>query len=348
MTDPQTPSAIADNLRRWDGSTPGRYEVWYLTANHAPTQTGFWIRYTLESPQVGVGEPYAQLWFARFDARDPRRTFGINRKFPIAAMTAAGGSGAPFGVAIAGNHLGADHARGALAGDGHDVRWDLRWPAAGETTRFLPDVMYARGGLGETTALIPTISAALTGTIVVDGVTYDLTGERVGQTHIWGKKHAFAWAWGHCNRFDGDPDAWFEILSPRLRRRGVVLPRLTVMSLRVGGETHAFNQFHHTPFARVELGTGSYTFSGGSLTARVEGEFTCRPEDMVTATYHDPDGEPSYCANTEIGTLTLTFSRRRGLRWQETARLVAPHRGQFEIAGRTRDAAVLNDHETIA
>jgi hypothetical protein len=346
MTDaaPRSFATAADNVRRWDGTTRGRYEVWYLTLNHAATQTGFWIRYTLEAPEADHGEPYAQLWFARSDARDPRRTFGINRRFPIASMTAASD---PFDVAIAGNAIEHDRARGAIAGDGHDARWDLRWEPGGQTHRMLPDLMYARGGLGETTALCPSISAPVSGTIVVDGDAYVVTGERVGQTHLWGKKHAFAWAWGHCNRFDEHDDAWFEALSVRLRRRGVTLPLLTIPTLHAFGETFAFNQFSNTPFNRAEMGTGYYRFRAAGMRARIEGEFSCRTDDMVTAHYHDPDGEASYCANTTVGDLRVTLFRRSGARWREAARLVAPRRGHFEVAGRTRDEAVVKDHVTI-
>ena len=65
----------ADNVRVWDGHKRGHYEVWYVTFNHRESNTGYWIRYALESPEAGRGDPYAQLWFAHFDARDPERTF---------------------------------------------------------------------------------------------------------------------------------------------------------------------------------------------------------------------------------------------------------------------------------
>lgn len=337
-------ATAADNVRRWDGATPGHYEVWYLTCNHVASQTGYWIRYTMEAPLDGVGEPYAQLWFAQFDAKDPRRTFGINRKFPIAAMTATAD---PFGVAIAGNQLGHDRMRGAIAGDGHDARWDLQWIPAARTHHHLPDVMYARGGLGETTVLSPNLDVRLTGTITVDGRTLRLDGDPGGQTHVWGRKHAHAWAWGHCNAFDDHPDAAFEALTVRLRRRGVTLPPLTILTLYLGGETLAFNQFRHTAMNRGELGTGYYRFSAWKPTVRIEGEFSARPDDMVVAPYVDPDGAPSYCSNTEIGDLRITVWRRAGTRWREAARLVAPRRGHFEVGGRERDPAVVKDHVTI-
>jgi hypothetical protein len=340
---PATNTATApDNVRRWDGAAKKHYEVWYLTANHRASQTGFWIRYTMESPIDG--EPYAQLWFAQFDARDPTRTFGINRKFPIASMTA---SADPFGVAIGGNQIVHDRIRGALAGDGHDARWDLRWVPSAKTHRHLPDVLYARGGISETCVLSPNLDVALVGSITVDGRTLQFDGEPGGQTHVWGRKHAHAWAWGHCNAFDDHPGAAFEGLCVRLKRGRVTLPPMTVVSLYLDGEPLLFNQFHHTPMNRGQFGSGFWRFQAWRPTVRIEGEFSARPEDMVVAHYEDPDGQPSFCSNTEIGDLRITVFRRAGTGWKEQAKLFAPRRGHFEVGARERDPAVVKDHVLV-
>lgn len=335
----------ADNVRRWDGHARGHYEVWYLTLNDPGSRDGYWIRYTLESPLPGHGEPYAQLWFARFSATDPAGTFGLNRKLPIASMTA---TAAPFAVTIGQARLGHDHARGALSGSGHDVAWDLRWTPGARTLHQLPRVMYRRGGLGETTVLSPGVDVALTGTITVDGKRFDLRDAPGGQTHLWGKKHAHAWAWGHCNAFDDAPGAVLEVLAPRLRRRGLMLPPMTVCTLWLDGEELALNRFDHALWAPpAEYRAGLFRFVARSLGERIEGEFSCRPDDMVRAHYHDPDGEPSYCHNTCVGDLRLTVFRRVRGRWRESARLVAPRRGHFEVAGRSPDPAVTRYHVTI-
>ena len=344
MTDLGTATPEAANARRWDGALPGCYEVWYLTFNHRASQTGYWIRYTLEAPQTGHGEPYAQLWFARFDARDPRRTFGINRRFPITALRAETG---PFALAIGDAVLRGESMRGGLAGGGHDVRWDLRWRSARAVLHQLPEVMYARGGVGETTVVSPNLDVALDGTLVIDGETVTLAAEPGGQTHLWGKKHAFQWAWGHCNAFTDRPGAALEALTVRLRRRGAVLPPLTVLTLVLDGETIALNGFRHTPFARARMSTGLYALSGRDRSIRVEAEFRCRPDDMVVASYADPDGEPSFCANTEVGDLRVTVFRRYRGRFVETDRLLAPRTGHFEVASRDRDPAVVRDHVTV-
>jgi hypothetical protein len=338
-------STEADNHLRWDRRRRGHYEVWYLTLNDPGSGDGYWIRYTLEAPLDGHGEPYAQLWFARFAAGGDRATFGINRKHPIASFAA---TEAPFSVTLAGNQLGHDHGRGALSGAGHAVEWDLRWTPGTRTLRQLPGVMYRRGGLGETTVLSPGVDVAISGTITVDGTRFELRDAPGGQTHLWGRKHAYAWAWGHCNAFDDTPGAALEVLAVRLRRRGLMLPPMTVCTLRLDGEELAFNRFDQALLApAAETSTGRFRFVARSFTERIEGEFTCRPQDLVRAHYHDPDGEPSYCHNSCVGDLRLTLFRRVHGRWRESAHLLAPRRGHFEIAGRTKDPAVTQDHVTV-
>jgi hypothetical protein len=338
----------ADNHRRWDGHTRGRYEVWYLTFNDPATGDGFWIRYTLEAPTEGHGEPYAQLWFARFSTApgaDPARaTFGINRKQPIATMTA---TTEPFAITIGANQLGHGSARGSLSGAGHAAEWDLTW-TPGETMRWLPSVMYRNGGLGETTVLSPSPDLALRGTMTVDGHTYRLDGAPGGQTHLWGKKHAFTWGWGHCNGFTGAPGVSFEMLTVRLRRRGVTLPWLTLATLRTPDVDVAFNRFDQAIIApRPRLETGRMRFTAMGLTAKLEGEYRCPPERLVRAEYADPDGEPAWCHNGCAADLTLKLWRRAGLGWKLERELQAPGRGHFEIAGRTPDPAVTRLHTTI-
>src|ERR1700742_4290606 len=84
------------NRMRWQFQR-GHYEVWYATASHLQSRTGFWIRYTLEAPAEGHGEPYAQLWFARFDRERSDRTFGCNEKLSIGELRH---EAAPFAVRI--------------------------------------------------------------------------------------------------------------------------------------------------------------------------------------------------------------------------------------------------------
>ncbi len=338
-------ATVADNRRVWDGARRGHYEVWYLTCSHLASRTGFWIRYTLEAPLPGHGEPNAQLWFASFDHGDPGKNIAINRRFPMGEHSA---QDAPFTVRVGPDaQLGHGGARGTLAGDGHKVRWDLRWLPAERTYHQLPRLVY-KTGFADTKVLTPNLDVPLRGEIEIDGRTVRFEGDPGGQTHLWGRKHAHEWAWGHCNAFEGKRGAALEALTVRLKRRGLVLPPLTVLGLELDGELLRWGELRHTPFTRGAYSTGHYRFSAVSATARLEGEYSCRPEDMTLAEYHDPDGEPSYCANTCAGDLRLTLHRRGWLgRFREAARLHAPGTGHFEVGMRSADPAITRRHLTI-
>lgn len=332
----------ADNRRRWDGK-PGHYEVWYLTLNHRPSRTGAWLRYTIEAPLDGAA--HAVLWFAHFDARDPERTFALNREYPIADFVA---QDRPFALSLPGALFGHDRARGALAGAGHSAAWDLTWRPAEKTHRHLPPLFYLGGGLGGTTVLSPNLNVPVSGWIEADGRRFELASEPGGQTHLWGRKHAHSWAWGHSNAFEGRPDIAFETLTARIERGGRVSPPVTTLALYIGDEALRWTRLRDVAFTRGQFGTGFYRFSAVAPRSRLEGEFSCQPRDMVLAEYRDPDGRELFCANTEIADLRLTLFRRAPLgRWREAARLHAPRAGHFEVGQRERDPAIGKAHRRI-
>ena len=330
----------ADNHRRWAADARGCYEVWYTTWNHPQTNQGFWLRYITENPVDG--EARGELWFARFDPARPEKTFGIHKRFADVRS-----SENPFRLAIGGAELAHDHAVGALAGDGHDVRWDLRWEPAATTMRLLPNVMYARGGLGETTVHSPNPRVPLSGRLVIDGEELAFDRAIAGQTHLWGKKHAYSWTWGRCAEFEGAPGALLEVLGVRLSRRGLMLPPMTLVVLDLDDERYRFNQFRHVLKNRGTWRAGRTTFEAWSPTVRVEGELTCSPDQMVQAPYLDPDGTEVFCCNTEIGDARVTVYKRSGLGWKEHRRLDGRGRAHFESGGRTLDPEVTRPHVLV-
>jgi hypothetical protein len=337
-----TPTTDDDNARRWTDASRGVYEVWYMTWNDPKTGDGFWLRYITEAPQEG--DARGEIWFTRFSARDPAKTFGIRRHVPL---TQVASTKAPFSLSIAGSRLAHDGASGHLAGNGHDVHWNLGWDAADQTIRLLPDVMYARGGLGETTVHSPNPRVPVTGTVIVDGETYTFDRAPFGQTHVWGKKHAYMWTWGRCADFDGASDVLIEVFGCRLQRRGIVTPRLSLVVLDLDGEQHRLNQYRHVVRNRCSWETGRYQFSAWSPTVKIEGELTCSPSQMINAEYIDPDGTQVWCANTEIGDARVTVYRRGGLGWREHRVLSSRGRAHFEHGGRTRDPSVTHLHELV-
>ena len=330
------------NLRHWPDDAKGTYEVWYLTWNHAATGQGYWLRFVIEAPADGAAR--AELWFARFDPRSPARTFGVHRRYPISVVRSAH---APFELAIGTSRIGHADTTGAFDGDGHSIAWELRWDPAPQALRHLPDLMYARGGLGETTVQSPNPRVEMTGSLVVDGERLEFDRAVMGQTHVWGTKHAFSWAWARCAEWDDASDTLLELICVRLQRRGRMFPPMTVVSLVLDGELHRLNQFRHVVGNRSTWGDHRVHFTAQSLGLRLEGDFACAPEQMVNAPYLDPDGTRVYCVNTEIGDASLVISRRTGRGWREERRLNSHGHAHFELGGRQRDPAVTRNHVTV-
>ena len=326
----------ADNDRHWTDDTRGVYEVWYLTWNHPETGQGFWLRFITEAPVDG--EPHGELWFARFDPKDPGKTFGVHKRFAIGGATTG-----PFALRIADCELGHAHTFGELVGAGHDIRWDLVWEPAADTLHQLPGVMYRRGGLGETTVLSPNPRVPLSGTLLVDGEELAFDHVVAGQTHLWGKKHAYSWMWGRCADFTGS-DGVLEVLCTRLERRGVRLPPMTILTLREGGERHELNQFRHVPLNKGQWRTGWARFVAWSPTVKIVGALDALPEHLIDAPYLDPDGTEVWCANTEIGDARVTIFKRSGPFWRKHRQLVGRGTAHFETGGRTRSPQVERVH----
>ncbi|CAN5880722.1 hypothetical protein BH11MYX2_BH11MYX2_27820 [soil metagenome] len=339
----------ADNVRSFAPDRLGVYEVWYSTWNDPKTGQGFWLRYLIEAPLAGHGVPVfgdaprGELWFARFDPYDSARTFGIHRRYAEFSS-----SDSPFAVTIGGaTHTNAS-AVGQLAGNGHTVQWNLRWEPASTTLRFIPDAMYARGGLSSSMVHAPNAAVPMSGIVTVDGEAYTLDRVLFTQSHVWARKHTLAWTWAHCHEFEDAPGAMLELLSGKMERGAVVLPNMAGIVLVLDGETHRLNQLRHILGNRATFRPGKVWFRTGNASLRVEGTFTCTPDKMLNCPYWDPDGQGLWCANTEIADATVTVSRRSGLRWREHRRLVSRGRAHYEVGGRASDPAVTTPHVLVA
>jgi hypothetical protein len=344
-------TADESNRRRCNDNSDGQYEVWYLTWNDPHSGAGYWLRYTLEfpvkdprAPLALSTVPYAAIWFARFDPADPAAHIAIHRRFSIPTVTS---NEKPFSLRIAMCELTSSSARGLIAGDGHEVSWKLDWEPNHTTHRQLPDVMYAGDGLAQTTVLSPSVRTLMRGELVINGKHTDLAEVVVGQTHLWGQKHAHRWAWGRCALFEDIPDAWLETLSVQLQRGGRTLPQLTMSTLCIEGELYQCNQIRHTIGNRAKWSTGLYEFSASNSRIRLRGTFRAAPGQLITAPYHDPDGAAVFCSNTEVGSIDATLQLRNGIRWGAMRTLRSRNTAHFETGGQQRDASVSKIHQLI-
>jgi hypothetical protein len=323
------------NALRWDGR-PGHYEVHYLTLTDPVSGIGFWIRYTMLAPLAATGrEPSASLWFLAMDPHDRERpVFARREAFPTTELTAVG---EPFELALGPARLTSTAATGHVDG----ARWDLRFEPSPTSYDHVHRLLRAAGA-AQTVLTLPQADLSIHGSIEFAGRTIPLHTVPGAQAHLWGTAHARRWAWVHCNDLVGDdgaprPGDLIDAVSVVVRRGGREVGPSTPVVARLEGE-----DFISTSPLRVLANPSTFALTGWRFEAtagrrRLIGEADAPRHHLAGVTYHDPDGSPAYCYNSEIASLRLQIlhrSRRVG-GWEPRGTLLARGRAHFEYAQRT-------------
>ncbi len=319
---------IAWNTPRYRARARGMYEVWYVTAVDPSSRLGLWVRYTICVSADGVGQ--GGVWLAAFDHKHPSGNFAHRQMFPLSEVQVG-----PTGVAI-GEESVFEGRRlvGALADLGRRISWDLHLDPLDRPTPMLPDLAY-RSSLIQTKMVGVTLDARLSGTMTVDGQTWDFDEIPAAQTHLWGTRHAHTWSWAHCNAFDV-PGVVFEGFVGQIRRLGLISPPLSQFYLRIEGREHRLIGWCRALTNRSRVATGpDWEFMGRADGIEVSGHVSCRPEDLVGVEYHDPDGALLVCYNSEVATMNLRVRYRDSSHYEC---YVADGTAAFEYAGRNVSA----------
>jgi len=326
------------NKLRWDLRKEGHYEVYYITLNHTKSSSGFWIRYTLNSPGENLGAPYAQIWFSYFNAREPQRNFALKRTFPIDEMRA---NAEPFHLRIGDCELSNGRVVGGIDGMGHEAFWDINFKPAEKVYHHLPGALYLPG-MADTAVLSPNLRVHFDGVIRIDGTKLDLKSDPGCQTHLWGRKHAHRWTWAHVGNFAEDHTACFEGLCVQVKRLEIPIAPLTFFTLTYRGKEYRFNEFHTSFRARSRFSTGLWHFRASQDNILFLGEITAKPQDMVTAEYTDPDGEKAWCHNSETGSASIKIFKRKNFAaaWKPADALTCLGAAHVEYAARRQDPDV--------
>jgi len=331
---------FADNLCRWDGVSAPRYEVWFLTLNHRASQRGFWFRYTLESPTDSTDgpKPGASVWAAAFFREAPDLNLGIKRNYSIDQFSFDGRE--DFNLTIGETLFSSSRAKGRIENEEHSIEWDLTYLPCETTYHHLTQTL-VRLARPSSFVCSPNLNTRFRGTISVDGKKLILEDEPGCQSHLWGRKHVDEWVWLHSNAFEKYPGTVFEGLAARPRRAGQMLPPLQSLYLRHEGEEHRFVRLRFAEQWKCRLGMGYWSFSAMNTRVRIEGAAQCRLRDMIQAQYHDPDGEPLYCVNSEVANLRIRLFRRvHGTRFRHVETIKAYATAHIEHASRIRDEGV--------
>jgi hypothetical protein len=320
---------MSANALQWDGG-PGHYEVYYLSATDPRYGLGLWIRYTLHAPLDGPA--HCALWFMAMDGDGSR--FARMADFPIAGLRA---ETEPFRLTLA----GADLSDRGMAGALPDAAWELSWePSLPAAEHVHP--LIRRTGVAKTLVALAHPDLAVSGTVGFDGHDFVLDGACGGQAHVWGSKHATRWTWAHANDLRGQDgerrDATYvdgvSAFVPGLARE--VGPTTPVVG-RFGGEDFRSTAPLWVVRNASRFGPTSWHFEARDGKRRIVGEVEAPRDTLVGVTYHDPDGDPAYCYNSEVATMrVLVWDRTSRGRFGWTLRdtLVADGTAHFEYAQR--------------
>lgn len=324
-----TPSEL--DRARWRGQR-GHYEAWYLTLHDPGSGRGFWFRWTLHAPRDASRPVEAGLWAVSFE---PGGGGAAGRDvYPAARFHADPGPGG-LRLVLGPGALGPDLARGEVGAGAERLAWDLRFSHPAGRSAHVHPALFALG-LAGTCATSPALQVAVSGVIEVGGRRLELREVPGERGHVWGRRHAWSWAWAHAQSFDGRPACAFDGVSARVRALGRALPPGTPLHLQLEGRDLVWNEpwALWSPESRWELGRWEFTARRGDLELR--GRAEAPPEAFVAVEYEDPGGRRLWCHHAEQADLELEL-RRGG---EIVERLAARGSAALEIAGPEPDLRV--------
>ena len=314
-----------ENQMRWDRRRTGFMEVWYATAIHRSSGCGVWFRYTLTSPEEAPA--FCELWGFVFDP-DRKRSFAAKERFPIDRLGAHGRDDGAL-VRIGDAWLSETHLEGALTSGDRSLEWSLDFDPADKCFQHLPSRLRRRAERKVSTVCSPNMSVPFRGTVILDGETLTFDDDPGCQSHRWGKKHSFTWAWAHCSEFEGT-DAVLEGVAAKAPI-GPLRPTTTFLFLRYRGNDIEFNELRWALLAKSRYTLPTWAFTARTDEWKIVGAVRASIEDFVQVEYMDPDGSPRFCANSEIGDLAAEVYRRSDNRWVHAGSLTARGTAHLEF-----------------
>jgi hypothetical protein len=321
-------AAVEGERRTWNrcryapGTASGHYESYFQRANHPTRPLALWIRYTIFSPQGRPADALGELWAIWFDGeRD--RIVAVKEETQLARCSFDdGGTLARIGSAT----LSTDRLAGSAQTADHAVAWDLQYGGGEPPLLLLQPALYDRG-LPKAKALVGRPNAVYRGTMTVDGEPQAIDGWVGSQNHNWGARHTDRYAWGQVAGFDGEPESFLECATARLRLGPLWLPTMTLIVLRLHGETYALNSLAQAVRAQARVDDLEWRFASRGSDVTIEGVVSAPASRFIALRYANPPGGVKICLNSKLASCTLTLRRGRGA----PIVLRTTHRAAFEI-----------------
>lgn len=290
-----------NGLRFDPASEAGHVESWFWKLNDAAGRRALWLKATILKRDDAP--PVAEAWAVAFDREDGHVAAKQRVPFPSAAFSRTG-----LDIGIADVRFEPWKTRGSLSAPGHRVEWDLAYAGDAEPIVPLPRRLYADRA-GNSKLVTPHPDLVFSGEYAVDGRRVALEDWRGMQGHNWGRRHAHAYGWAHCNVWRGADDLVVEGITARVRLGGVLSPPLSLLVAAHGGERHAFTLPGSLLRARGRIGARGWELRASNGRARAELRFEAATGDFVGLHYENPDGAMTYCLNSKIARGRLRLER---------------------------------------
>lgn len=269
-------------------ASAGHYESFYLRAADPASPRAVWLRHTVHKrPTL---EPLGSIWLTVFDD-------GVT-----ALKQTWDRPSAESGVHIEGSHFDHETARGSLDG----AFWDLRISGDEPDLAHLPKGWMYGAPLPKTKSESPRPRATFDGHVTVAGERIDMAGWKGMCGHNWGTEHADTWIWLHSALFEGDPEAWIDLVIGRVRIGPVLTPWIANGACSIAGRRQRIGGL----LKRVHVKADA---RGADISIPGEAEITVRSRDIVVWRYAAPDLSERHSAHSSNAELTLTTPGNREL-----------------------------------
>jgi len=295
-----------DGVRFDASSRRDHVESYFLKINDPSGARALWVKATILLARGK--EPIAERWAIAFERGAP----AVAAKSTIAFEDARFADDA-IDIALDGLELTRTHAR---ARPTDDIAFDLLIEDRSAPFVFYPYARMYEGTFPSSKFTSPMPNLRARGTVRMGDRAWNIDGWRGLLGHNWGRKHALAYAWGHCNVWDGDHaddasrDVVFEGLSARVRVGPLTTPTTTLVALRIGESTHMITHVSELLRNRGGMTYRRWRFSARDQSVSVRGELFAETDDMVGLHYENPDGAMTYCLNSKLARARLEIDER--------------------------------------
>jgi hypothetical protein len=313
---------------RWNGcrdqeSKPGgRYESYFVRANHPERPLAFWIRYTIFRPKNDGLPAEGELWAIWFNGE----TEEIIAAKETMSLARCAFSPERLGAQI-GHCVLNDQALYGTARQGPtEISWELTMEGGQKPALLLPENLYD-ASLPKAKSVVPRPNARFDGYLVVGGRRYEIESWAGSQNHNWGSRHTDHYAFGQVCGFDDAPEAFLECASVKLKIGPVWTPRLTTVLLRLDGREFALTGIRTSLRAKADISYFDWRFETGNAEVELAGHITAPRYRFAGLTYRNPPGGEKTCLNSKLATCVLEVRPADG----PPRTLVADQRAAFEI-----------------